>query len=128
MTEAMERIHIGDLIKAAIAELPIRDEQHAREFLNIYPIDDQCALITAARIGKDHYGQNKLRDDPEDPAAYFPPTDPFSRFHTTGKYPDWIIQPEKHAEYFFLLSDSLPEYYGTFWHCADNSGYDLTNF
>jgi len=128
MTEKAEWTYIRDLIDAAMAELPIRDEQHAREFLNTFNMSDQCALITAARIGKDHYGQNRLRDDSEDPAAYFPPTDPFSRFHTTGEPTDWIIQPDKHAECFSLLSDCLPEYYGTFWRCAENSGYDLENF
>lgn len=120
--------YIEKLIDDALCAGNFCNEKDAETFLIQYPQDDQCALITAARIGKDHFTDQKLREGPENSAAYFTPQNPFNRFHTTGTPSKDVIPLETLAKWFFLLSNDLPGYYDAFMRCAKNSGYDLANF
>lgn len=118
MTGKAERTYIRDLIDAAIAERPIRDEQHAREFLDNFLLSDRCALITAAYLGELRTPNGIFLEEDE----------PVNRYTITGNTDGWVIPPEKHAECLFAKAERLAEYYHNFLRCAKNSGYNLENF
>ncbi|MBB3303904.1 hypothetical protein FHW71_000407 [Enterobacter sp. Sphag1F] len=100
----------------------------AHRLLSEYSIDEQCALITAILIGRDHIKHNKFIEYDKETIGYFGPSRPFSRYLFTGHAPNWRIRPEEFASILSSKSDNINIYCEAFIRCAHNSGYDLYCF
>lgn len=119
--------HITILLEDLLKNIPANQDD-ANDFLSKYLVDDQCAIISAIYIGRDHISYNTFIEDSEETSAYFTPSYPYGRFYTTGNSPRWIIEPSDFARIIYEKASSLELYCTAFKRCSDNSGYDMSSF
>lgn len=113
--------HIVDLINSAKPYIPF-NQNTATSFLGQYSIDDQCALISALYIGRDHIHNNTF--NPE----MFDISESNARFSHTGCNPNWNIPPDHFPSILDEKNTNLHIYYDSFLRCAGGSNYDLSTF
>lgn len=119
--------HIATLMKDLLANLP-HSQDDANHFLSKYSLDDQCALISAIYIGRDHIHYDHFIEESEETSAYFLPSDPYSRFFSTGNLSHWLIPPSDFAQIISEKANNLRTYFNAFIRCSQNSGYNMANF
>lgn len=119
--------NINTLMNDLLLNLP-RTMNDAKIFLSKYSLDDQCALISAIYIGRDHIHYNTFIVESDETNAYFLPSDPYSRFFSTGKAPNWMIHPNDFAQIIYEKNSNLKTYFDAFTRCSNGSGYDMSSF
>ncbi|EEV8402245.1 hypothetical protein EHV53_003643 [Escherichia coli] len=120
--------HINKLINDLLSILPANESKIA-SFLSNYGIEDQCALISAIYIGRDHIHCNNFTEGRDTP--YFTLGDQYNgyhRFFATGKSPNWIIDPADFARIIFEKQNNLSQYLTSFIRCSEGSGYNIADF
>jgi hypothetical protein len=113
--------HIVQIIASAKDTIPF-NQNNSQAFLDNYDTSDQCALISALYIGRDHIHYAKLDSE------YFVVSEAESRFYHTGRSPKWAIDPSDFAHILYEKSDSLAVYFDAFIRCANGSNFDLARF
>lgn len=114
--------HINNLTSNLLNALPFTTEAEAETFLSEYSIDDQCAMISAMYIGRDHIHDDQIRDD------YIPQRIKFDRYFVTGDFSRWLIRPADFARIIYEKEHCLNTYLTAFSKCCSNSGIDLQQF
>lgn len=113
---------ITDLINAASEHLPFPTRIAAQTFLDQYNQSDQCALISAMYIGRDHIHGNAITQE------YVPQSIPFDRFFTTGDSSRWLIPPANFANILYEKNINVEKYFDAFLNAVMTSEYSLIDF
>ncbi|HAX3344861.1 TPA: hypothetical protein JWL09_005112 [Escherichia coli] len=119
---------VDKLINDLLSILPANESKIA-SFLGNYDIEDQCALISAIYIGRDNIYCNNFTEGRDMP--YFTLGDQYNgyhRFFTTGKAPNWMIEPTDFARIIFDKQNNLSQYFTAFIRCSGGSGYNIADF
>ncbi len=113
---------ITDLIASISPHVPFRTEEGAKAFLDQYGIHDQAALISALYVGRDHIYDSIILSE------YVPKGWELNRFFTTGRAPNWDIDPADFARIIYEKNSNLNAYYDAFIRCTKASNYSLDSF
>ena len=112
---------VVSLIDSALTHIPFRSEDEVAKFLKPLDVSDQCALITAMYVGRDHIHDSKLNDDVLSLKS-------FNRYHVTGDETYWFIHPVEFARILYEKNSNLSDYFSAFLRCAEGSEVSLNNF
>lgn len=110
---------ISVLINSIRKAIPFNSQSAAKKFLSTYGVDDQCALISALYIGRDHIHSSMFN------AEYFCND---NRFLHTGNHHKWNIIPAEFPRILYEREGSIIQYYDAFLRCAAGSKFNLGSF